>query len=274
MGKDKNNFDEFLKWAIVELRLRRAGYRKVKKQVYKRINSRMKILHLKSYDDYKEYIEGNSAEWDVLDKMMQISISRFFRDIKTWELLGDKLLPERAARAAKESRPFYCWSIGCASGEEPYSLAILYHQKLKHLYPNLDFQIIATDANTHLLERAVKACYPAGNVKDVPGKWLETYFFHKNGMYFLKDTAKSMVDFYNQDIRKEMPGGRFDIVFCKNIVGMYYSTEYATEIYNRIAEKIYPGGFLITGNHEPLPIDSLPEMKVFNKGLNIWQKIY
>ncbi len=272
MKTNKNHCTEFLKWVLPQLGFRWEGYRKVKRQVCKRINARISYLQLRGLISYKEYLSKNPGEWKILDSMMQISISRFFRDYKSWELLGNKLLPELAARAIEKNRPLRCWSAGCASGEEPYSLAILYDQKLKHQFPALEFQLAATDANNNLLERATNACYPAGNVKDVPANYLRKYFIKQNEEYCLKNNIKNMVTFMKQDIRKEMPEGQFDLVFCKNIVGMYFAREKAIEVFNRIATKIRPGGFMITGNHEPVPADSLHDIRVFNRGLNIYQK--
>ena len=272
MQNNKNQCTEFLKWALPQLGFRWEGYRRVKRQVCKRINARIAYLQLSGLDSYKEYLSKNPGEWRILDGMMHISISRFFRDYKSWELLGDKLLPELAARAIDEKRPLRCWSAGCASGEEPFSLAILYQEIIKNSFPSLDFQLIATDANTDLLQRAAKACYPAGNVKDVPAKWLQDSFNQTQNEYCLRDYIKSTVTFLNQDLREKVPDGQFDIVFCKNLVGMYFSTEKAIKVYNRIVEKICHGGFLFTGNHEPVPVEKIPGLETYNRGLNIFRK--
>ncbi len=264
---------EFLKWALPQLGLRWEGYRKVKRQVCKRINARIASLRLGSFSCYKEYFSKNPDEWKILDGMMHISISRFFRDYKSWEMLSEKLLPELAAKAIDENRPLRCWSAGCASGEEPYSLAILYHQKLKHSFPSLNFQLIATDANTHLLQRAAEACYPAGNVKEVPAKWLQSSFKKINGEYCLHDNIKNTVTFLHQDIRNKIPEGQFDLVFCKNLVGMYFAKERAIEVFNLITLSIQPDGFLLTGNHEPVPVENISGMQIYNRGLNIYQII-
>jgi len=271
MKNNKNRCTEFLKWALPQLGLRWEGYRRVKRQVCKRINARLENLQIRSYDSYKEYLATHPGEWDILDDMMHISISSFFRDDKSWEFLGDKLLPLLAANAIDENRPLRCWSAGCASGEEPYSLAILYHQKLLQSFPNLDLQLIATDANRDLLSRAAKACYPAGNVKNVPEKWLQESFVKKNSEYSLKNHIRDIVVFQKQDIRKEMPEGQFDLVFCKNLVGMYFASEKAIDVFNHIAKRILPGGYLLTGNHEPVPVDNISGIQIYNRGLNIFQ---
>ncbi len=263
---------EFLKWALPQLGLRWEGYRRVKRQVCKRINARMASLRLGSFSCYKEYLANNPGEWSVLDEMTHISISRFFRDYKSWEMLSEKLLPELAARAIDENRPLRCWSAGCASGEEPYSLAILYYHKLIHSFPNLELQLIASDASSHLLERAEKACYPAGNVKDVPANWLQASFKKKNGEYCLNSNIKNKVTFLHQDIRNKIPEGQFDLVFCKNLVGMYFAKERAVEVFNLITLSIQPDGFLLTGNHEPVPVENISGMQIYNRGLNIYHK--
>ena len=232
----------------------------------------MEKYGLKGHEQYRQVLETHPEEWAFLDEMMRISISRFFRDYKSWELLKEKLLPELVFNASEGNRPLRCWSAGCASGEEPYSLAILWKYEIATDFPEAEIQLIATDLDDHLLERANRACYTKGNLKYVPEKWLQECFDKHKREYCLKPSVKNMVEFKKQDIRQEMPPGKFDLVFCKNVVGMYFEKDKAAAIYRNVIERMRPGGYLFSGNHEPVPLDELPRLEEYNRGLNVYRK--
>ena len=104
----------------------REGFRKVRNQVCKRVRRRLRELKINDYEDYRSWLEVNPQEWKIVDQMTHITISRFFRDRRTWMEIGDKLLPAIVSDANAVKRPVRCWSAGCASGEEPYSFTILW----------------------------------------------------------------------------------------------------------------------------------------------------
>ncbi len=274
MTKDADiSREDFLSWALEKMNMRRRGFKKVRKQVFKRINRRMDELGIELYAGYKTHLENNPGEWKILDRMTHITISRFFRDKRTWEKLADNIIPQITQNAAENSRPVRCWSAGCASGEEPYSLAILWKEKIEPAYPGISLELIATDADTTMLERAGKACYSMGSIKEMPVEWLNRAFHRKDQYLCLKRQYSSMVEFLLQDIRYELPDGKFDLVFCKNLVAMYFKKELATEVFNKISSKMEKGAFLILGSHEEFPLDLVSNIREFNKTFNIFQRI-
>lgn len=263
---------EFLQWALPHIHLRWEGYKHVREQVCGRIGKRFKELHLNNYSDYKAFLLSHEEEWITLDQCTHITISKFFRDLGAWQALEEKLLPELAKRAHESKRAFRCWSAGCASGEEPYSFAILWKQKIAPLFPDLSLEIIATEVDDVMLGRAQKACYTRGSLKNVRVDWLEEAFQNQDSFYCLKNSYQSMVGLHKQDIREEMPGGLFDIIFCKNIVGMYFSNELAIKTFQKIGAKMYSGSLLILGNHEPSPLEEVTEIELLDKGRTIYRK--
>ena len=117
----------FLQYALPRLNLRWAGFRKVRGQVNKRLKRRIKELGLEGLTAYRSYLEEDPEEWRRLDEFCRITISRFYRDRGVFQLLQDRVLPELAERAADEGRSVIrVWSAGCASGEEVYTLRILW----------------------------------------------------------------------------------------------------------------------------------------------------
>ena len=125
----------FLQWALPQLSLRWYGFRKVRNQVCKRIRRRMETLGLEDFAVYQDHLERHPEEWAILDGFCRITISRFYRDRNVFRVLGERVLPQLAQRAAQEKRDVACWSAGCASGEEVYTLRILWDLTLADSSP-------------------------------------------------------------------------------------------------------------------------------------------
>ncbi len=265
-----NECHQFLQWALPRLGLRREGYKKVRRQVCRKIQNRIGQLGLPGFAAYRDYIEDHPGEWSILDTFTRITISRFFRDYQSWQLLGDEVLPLLAQRAQEKQRTLRCWSAGCASGEEAYSLALVWHHWVSEKTPGQQIEIIATDIDEHMLQRAADACYSGGSIKDVPWLLLKQSFRKKEGVYCLDRRICETVSFFRQDIRHTMPDGPFDIIFCKNLVGMYFCREKAVELFRKITGRLTEGGVLLTGNHEPFPVEDLSSITIYNRGLNMY----
>jgi len=136
---------QFLQWALPRLRLRWAGFRKVRKQVCRRLARRINELGLPAVSAYRAYLDTHPEEWTIVDAFCPITISRFYRDRATFQALERDVMPALATAALARGDPtFRCWSIGCASGEEPYTVAMLWMLRLRHRFP-CRLQIIATD---------------------------------------------------------------------------------------------------------------------------------
>jgi chemotaxis protein methyltransferase CheR len=273
VDQDKqDSCDLFFRWILEKLDFRWQGYKKVRGQVCKRIKRRIKELGLSGYHDYRFYLLNNPGEWKVADRMMRITISRFFRDKKTWEAIGDKLLPSLIRNNLADHPTIRCWSAGCASGEEPFSFAILWREKILPAFPRASLELLATDADPGMLTRAKIACYKRGSLRELPPAWGEKAFCRKDSVFCLAEKYREMVRFELQDIRELMPEGEFDLVFCKNLAAMYFNKELATAIFKKIGQRMRHGAFLILGNHEEFPVNEVKEIKEFNKGLKLYRK--
>jgi chemotaxis protein methyltransferase CheR len=239
----------FLQWALPRLHLRWAGFRKVRRQVCKRIGRRILELKLSGVDTYRAYLETHADEWAVLDALCRITISRFHRDRGVFERLEKEILPDLASRA----KTVRCWSIGCASGEEPYTLAILWRLRVQPLHPRVQLRLLATDVDAHLLERARMACYGEGSLHEVPGDLRLRAFTRSHDAYCLREEYRQGVELQLADVRTTMPDERFHLVLCRNIVLTYFEESLQREVLARIEQRILPGGFFVVGRHESLP---------------------
>ena len=260
----------FLQWALPQLHMRWPGFRKVHRQVCKRVNRRRRDLGLEGIDDYRDYLREHADEWALLDSMCRITISRFNRDRGVFATLAHEVLPLLADTAARRGDPaLHVWSAGCGSGEEPYTLAILWHLELQPRFPGLPIRIVATDADPSLLARAKAARYAIGSLKDLSEKQRALAFSEENGIYRLQRRYRSAVRFLEQDIRQVQPEGRFDLVLCRNLVFTYFDEALQRRLLSRIASRMFHGGALVLGIHEQLPANAQGFSSWFEK-----QRIY
>lgn len=244
----------FLQWALPLRGLRWPGYRRVRGQVCKRIDRRIQALELSGPAAYKAYLSEHATEWAALDALCSIPISRFYRDRAVFDALGEQILPELAGRATGRTPAIIrCWSAGCASGEEPYTLSLLWRQRVSPRYPETSLAVVASDVDQHLLERARAACYAKSSLRELPPEWIDRAFDRRGAVYCLRDRWKACIEFRQQDIRLEQPAGEFDLVLCRNMAFTYFSEPVQRAVVAHIAERLRADGFLVIGRHESLP---------------------
>ncbi len=251
---DDPDWIAFFKWALPQLRMRWAGFRKVRGQVQKRLLRRLQALGLADPGAYRDYLLQHPGEWRLLDTLCRISISRFYRDQGLYTQLGGEILPGLAQQARQDNQAqLRIWSAGCASGEEPYSLAILCMLQLKPCFPDLEPLILASDSDRHLLGRARRACYPWSSLKDLPTAWLEAAFTDSTAGYCLRERFRRPVLFVEHDVRTPAPATSLHLILCRNLVYTYYRQDLQQEITARLHAALRPGGMLVLGSHETLP---------------------
>jgi chemotaxis protein methyltransferase CheR len=244
---------DFLQWALPRLGRRWPGYRKVRGLVAKRLGRRMRELGLVGLAAYRERLQAQPEEWAALDALLGIPISRFHRDRGVFESIGRDILPALAQAALEAGRTALdAWSAGCASGEEPYTLAMLWRWRVQPVFPALKLRIIATDCNATLLDRARVGCYAASSLKELPADLRAAAFEAREGCLCVRTELRD-VAFLLQDVRQSMPTGPFDLVLLRNFVATYYAVDLQRPIIQRIADRIRLGGALVLGIHESLP---------------------
>jgi chemotaxis protein methyltransferase CheR len=239
----------FLQWALPQLDLHWPGFRKVRHQVCKRVKRRIDALGLNGFAAYRQRLEDDPQEWRVLDQCCHITISRFFRDRTVFEGLRGSVLPAIAERARSQRRQARCWSAGCASGEEPYSLRILWNLAVKG-DPSLS--IVATDVDEALLRRARDGCYGRTTLREIPPELTLQAFARDGSRFCVRPQYREGVEFLKQDLRSEAPPGRFDIVLCRNIAFTYFIPLLRQKVLAIIADSLIPNGFLVVGTHEQI----------------------
>ncbi len=243
----------FLQWALPRLGFRWPGFRKVRRQVCRRIRRRIAALGLEDFDAYRRYLEHHTGEHAHLDRLCRITISRFYRDRGVFELLEQEVLPWLAENALESTAPVRAWSAGCASGEEPYSLAIVWRLGVAPRFPSVELEIVASDADPHMLERARRGVYSVGTLRELPAHWRQLAFRRRGETFHLKENVKRRITLLQQDLRTEMPAGPFDLVLCRNLAFTYFDLTLQHRVLRDLTARLRTGGVLVIGCHESLP---------------------
>jgi chemotaxis protein methyltransferase CheR len=216
--------------------MRWQGFRRVRRQVCRRVSRRIADLGLSRADAYRAYLEATEDEWDVLTGLCRVTISRFWRDRAVFDALRDVVLPALGPRVS-------AWSAGCASGEEPYSLVLAAAEA------GVGIHVVATDVDPVLLERAQRATYAESSLRHLPGELRARAF--DDGR--LRPEFRDPVEFVQRDVLDGPPDGPFDLTLCRNLVFTYFDDERQLEVGRRLADSLRAGGALVVGAHEELP---------------------
>lgn len=264
---------ELLRWALPRLGLRWDGFRRVRRQVCRRIARRIAEVGAKGAAEYRAVLASDPGEWRVLDGLCRVTISRFFRDRAVWSRLRDQVLPETSRVATQRGdRALRCWSAGCGSGEEPYELVIMFRLVVAPAFPGLELRVVATDADEVVLERARRACYDAGTVRELPPDWRELAFEQRNAELCLRAPFREGVEFRQEDLRLAMPDGPFDVILCRNVAFTYFEEPAQRAVLAGIAARLVRGGFLVIGAHESLP-EPVEDLERFAGRLPIFRRV-
>ncbi|MHC4859040.1 MAG: CheR family methyltransferase [Planctomycetota bacterium] len=236
---------DLLRWALPRLRMRWAGFRKVRRQVVRRVRRRARELGLEDLAAYQSHLESDPDEWAALDACCRVTVSRFYRDAHVWDRLREEISGRREVRA---------WCAGAGSGEEPYTLAMLCRAE------GVEARLLATDPDARLLDRAREGRYPRSTLKELPPDWLARYFESDGGLHVLRPDLRAAVEWRIEDLRASMPDGPFDLVLCRNLAFTYYEESLQREVLTGLRERVRPGGLLVIGRRERLPEPGLFEV--------------
>ncbi len=217
--------------------------------ILRRIGRRMAVTHCRTMHDYLEYLKVNPTEIGELVKSFLINVTQFFRDQEAFAYLRGEILPKLIAQARERNHTLRIWSAGCATGEEPYSLAMLLTDLLGVELPEWSIKIFATDLDEAAINFARRGLYSENLLKSVPSEYAD-HFFEKSDLgYRISKTLRQMVIFGQQDLSRSAPFPRIDLVLCRNVL-IYFTPELQDYVLNQFAFSLSPGGYLLLGKAE------------------------
>ena len=221
-----------------------------KNTLYRRIERRMSIHQIEKIALYVRYLRENPAELEILFKELLIGVTNFFRDIEVWEQLKDKLMPSLFTKLP-HGYVLRAWIPGCSTGEEAYSLAIVFKEVMEksNSNNNLSLQIFATDLDESAIEKARKGIFPPNIAADVSPDRLNRFFIKTNDQYRVNAEIREMVVFASQNVIKNPPFTKLDLLSCRNLL-IYLDAELQKKLLALFHYSINPGGLLLLGSAE------------------------
>ncbi len=259
LEKSDNNHTEISR--IFKLLLEKTGqdFSSYKKSTfYRRIGRRISLCHATSMAEYLQILESSPSEIKALFSEMLIGVTRFFREPEVWDELS-QLIKKRLLSAPPTGLALRAWSAACATGEEAYTIAIIFREALDaHLAEHpadaekeFSLQIFATDLNSAFIERARKGIFPPGIVTNISKARLSKFFtIHEQGYQINKDIRETIV-FAPHNLINDPPFSKIDILSCRNLL-IYLSPEIHEVLLSRFHHSLNAEGILVLGSSESI----------------------
>ncbi len=219
--------------------------------IRRRIERRLNVHQIEDPSQYVRFAQENPSEIDLLFKELLISVTSFFRDPKAFEALGHPKtgILSKLILALPQNAIFRAWIPGCATGEEPYSLAILLREIIESTGKHLDVQIFATDLDEIAIHSARAGIYPEAIAADVGATRLDRYFVRKGDSYQVCKEIREMVTFAPQNLIKDPPFTKLDLITCRNVL-IYLNAKLQKRLLPILHYALKPGGLLFLGPSE------------------------
>ncbi len=235
--------------------------------ILRRIVNRMSTNKITTLENYIDYAKNNVPEVNLLADDFLISVTKFFRDKEAFDVLNEKVIPEIISNKLMVDT-LKIWVVGCATGEEAYSIAILIMEHLTELKKNLEVKIFASDIDKSALAVASRGVYSTNIEKQVSEERLSKYFIKENDKYRVRDNIRKMIIFADHDIVRQPAYGKIDLISCRNLL-IYINPILQKKILSSLHFCLNTGGYLFLG-----PSESLADLKSSFEILDKKWKIY
>lgn len=240
--------------------------------IRRRIERRMAVHQIDTLSQYVLYLQKTPVEVETLFKDLLIGVTNFFRDSEAFDIIEKKVIPELLASRPADST-LRVWIVGCYTGEEAYSMAILFSEAMERLNKHYNIQLFASDIDSDAIDAARAAVYPDSIAADVSPERLSRYFVKENNIYKVKKQIREMVVFAVHNIIKDPPFSKIDLVSCRNLL-IYMDAVLQRKILPLFHYTLNTHGFLFLGTAESigdfadifLPVNS--KWKVFKHKKN------
>jgi chemotaxis protein methyltransferase CheR len=223
-----------------------------------RLRKRLRALNLESFEDYYKLIcskQGCEEELPHFLSAVTTNETYFFRNEQLWKFFTTDLIQHFVATKGK-TRSLRVWSAASSSGEEAYTAAIALREHLPDCR-RWNVAIIGSDISNRVLDHARAGIYNDYAVSRMSPDQLDQWFVKQDGAYHLKDEIRKMVKFVFHNLREDLPEGRFDLIFLRNVL-MYFDLEMKKRVLQVVTKALAPGGYLIVGDVDP--IRTVPEL--------------
>ncbi|MHA7056984.1 CheR family methyltransferase [Aquimarina sp. M1] len=220
--------------------------------IMRRINHRIKTLQLSTILEFYELIKENPRELDILFDTVLIGVTEFFRDSEAFDSLRKQL--ENMLQNKEYGDSIRVWSVGCATGEEPYSIAILLHELLRQEVGHYHIQIFASDIDERAINYGRKAIYNKESLINLPKEWIDKYFDKRDELHYeLNKEIKQHLLFTRHDITNDPPFVKLDLIVCRNLL-IYFNNNLQKQSFQIFHYSLRPKGLLFLGKSESVSV--------------------
>ncbi len=236
----------------------------------RRIAVRMRARGKASFEEYGELLDRDPAEYEVLLDTLTINVTKLFRNLETWRVLEEAVVP----RLFDWPRPQHrIWSAGSASGEEAYTVSILLHEWAERHHRTGDlgrFHVVGTDIDRRSLEAAQRAEFPELSLSETP-EALREKWFSPGPPFRLRPEATRNVSFLRRDLISDPPLAEQSLILCRNVI-IYFDREIQERLFQNFYDALLPGGFLVLGKVETLIGPTRGLFRAVNNRERVFQK--
>ena len=221
----------------------------------RRLNRRLQVSGMQDYRDYYRFLLYNRDREDELAEIIDIltvNETYFFREMKQFNALLEEIAPE-LMKIRSGGYKLRIWSAGCASGEEPYTIAMLVLEN-PQVFGDWDVEVLGSDINKRVLQKARKGVYRKNSFRATENYYIKKYFEEDGGDFRISDKARKLVDFSHLNLlepKKFSFLGDLDIVFCRNVL-IYFHTGAKVKVVESFHDRLLGGGYLLLGHAESL----------------------
>jgi chemotaxis methyl-accepting protein methylase len=217
----------------------------------RRIKTRMRVRQADTYDEYIGVLDRDAEEMDRLVDALTINVTRFFRNRPVWDLLALHVIPSLWSAQIDQIR---VWSAGCATGEEPLSIAMLFH---RHMAVNGmlsqvgRLHIVGTDVDEGVIKAAARACYSEADLEEIDPE-LRRRYFTETPPFQPRPGVQQLVDYVRHDLLSDpFPAVPQHLIMCRNVL-IYFDRPTQQQVMERFRACLAPGGYLVLGKVESL----------------------
>ncbi|SOC37716.1 CheR family methyltransferase [Ureibacillus acetophenoni] len=217
--------------------------------LYKEAQMKRRLTSLyekRGFRNFVEFLYALEKDRDLMNEFldrMTINVSEFYRNGKRWEVLQEKIFP----LLLKQNRRLKIWSAACSTGEEPYTISMV----LSNYLPLSQIQILATDIDENVIQKAKLGLYPERSLAEVPENMKSKYFINEEPYFKIKDEIKHTVTFKKHNLLRDVYDTNFDLIVCRNVM-IYFTEEAKDQIYQNFSNSLRSGGILFVGSTEQI----------------------
>ncbi len=216
--------------------------------ILRRIERRLVLTHNRNLREYVNYLAGNPDEARILAKEVLIGVTSFFRDADYFETLKDQVIKPLVEKS-KPSDQIRVWVAGCSTGEEAYSIAILFAESMEELGVRREIKIFATDLDSDAIAQANKGIYGDNIIEDVSVTRLSRFFTRKGNKYVIRHEIRKMIIFAQHNVFQDPPFGKLDLISCRNLL-IYFQSVLQRNLFAIFHMALNDGGYLFLGRSE------------------------